>query len=97
MPARGTNVSVGMAARIWRRDKGMCAYCGGAGGEVDHVVPRKYGGPTTPANLVISCRSCNHKKKGRLDMDWTTRGISALIAAGEDTSWMDDFHPRPYA
>ncbi|MEW6614005.1 MAG: HNH endonuclease [Thermodesulfobacteriota bacterium] len=30
--------------------------------EIDHIVPRSYGGLTEEDNLVLSCRECNRKK-----------------------------------
>lgn len=40
-----------------------CTYCAGAvrcaDRHVDHVIPRRRRGPTTPENLVLACRRCN--------------------------------------
>lgn len=49
---------------ILARDNYTCQYCGQRGGEltVDHVVPRRLGGPDTWDNLVCCCRMCNGKK-----------------------------------
>jgi len=33
---------------------------------IDHVVPRTLGGPHHIDNFVLSCRSCNSKKRNRL-------------------------------
>jgi len=47
------------------RDKYTCQYCGEIMPkrlEVDHIVPRSKGGPTTPDNLVVSCHDCNQRK-----------------------------------
>jgi 5-methylcytosine-specific restriction endonuclease McrA len=47
------------------RDRYICVYCGERFPtrlEVDHVVPRSRGGPTTPDNLVASCHDCNQRK-----------------------------------
>jgi hypothetical protein len=35
-----------------------CAYCGGPGGTVDHVIPLARGGHHAEGNLVPACRSC---------------------------------------
>lgn len=52
--------------RVRRRDDHACRVCGAAGGphgdaelHVDHVVPRKWGGPNDPANLRTLCRRCH--------------------------------------
>ena len=42
-----------------------CFYCGGPGGAVDHLVPKKAGGEDRLDNLVPSCKSCNSKKGTR--------------------------------
>jgi 5-methylcytosine-specific restriction endonuclease McrA len=51
-------------ARIWvlNRDKHICAYCGEAANQVDHVIPRHLGGSDLPTNLVASCSRCNSLK-----------------------------------
>lgn len=38
---------------------GECAYCMGSATELDHVIPRWWGGSDRPSNLVPSCRYCN--------------------------------------
>ena len=68
--------------RLWRRQKGRCAYCGvqmikklpgqvgvadkGKTWTLDHVHPQAKGGPSTRDNLVLACRDCNQKKADRL-------------------------------
>lgn len=39
-----------------------CVYCGGPGGEVEHVVPSSRGGSAEWDNLASACRSCNASK-----------------------------------
>ena len=39
-----------------------CKYCGTnlrGGGEIDHLLPVKRGGTTSPDNLTLACRTCN--------------------------------------
>jgi 5-methylcytosine-specific restriction endonuclease McrA len=54
---------------IYTRDNNTCQYCGEhyTRGELnlDHVVPRSYGGTSTWENVVCSCLSCNRRKGGR--------------------------------
>lgn len=62
----------GLRQRLRDRDKDMCRYCGvtvnwadrkgATGATYDHVNPR---GPADDGNLVIACRSCNSRKKGK--------------------------------
>lgn len=50
---------------ILERDKYTCAYCGGHGDTVDHVLPQSRGGPNTWENLVAACKPCNNLKDNR--------------------------------
>ena len=53
---------------ILRRDEYTCQYCGRKMRTLtlDHVLPRRYGGPQTWTNLVAACASCNRRKGGKL-------------------------------
>lgn len=54
---------------IFERDKNTCQYCGKTLDRrelnLDHVVPRDRGGPTTWENIVCSCIPCNTRKANR--------------------------------
>ena len=50
---------------VLRRDRNICAYCGGRADTVDHVLPRCRGGGDTWFNLVAACQSCNGLKGDR--------------------------------
>jgi 5-methylcytosine-specific restriction endonuclease McrA len=54
---------------IFERDKNTCQYCGGVFDRkdlnLDHVIPRDRGGPTTWENIVCSCIECNTHKANR--------------------------------
>lgn len=54
---------------IFERDKNTCQYCGKAFDRkdlnLDHVIPRDRGGPTTWENVVCSCIACNTHKSNR--------------------------------
>jgi hypothetical protein len=54
---------------VWRRDGGICAYCGKliplASATLDHVNPQRLDGRTAWDNLVTSCIRCNQRKGGR--------------------------------
>ncbi|MFN3649133.1 MAG: HNH endonuclease [Armatimonadota bacterium] len=49
---------------VFARDGYQCQYCGVSGRDltIDHVVPRRLGGPSTWENLVACCRRCNSRK-----------------------------------
>lgn len=54
---------------IFERDKNTCQYCGHIFDRkdlnLDHVIPRDRGGPTTWENIVCSCVPCNTRKSNR--------------------------------
>ena len=62
LPERGN-------AMLFRRDRMICAYCGGifARGDLtrDHIVPRSKGGADTWTNCVTACLRCNQAKGAR--------------------------------
>jgi 5-methylcytosine-specific restriction endonuclease McrA len=55
---------------VFERDKNSCQYCAKVLPReqlnLDHVIPRDYGGKTTWENIVCSCIRCNTKKANRL-------------------------------
>ena len=51
--------------KIFRRDNGVCRYCGAKAEHVDHVIPRVQGGGDEPETLVAACAPCNLSKGGR--------------------------------
>jgi 5-methylcytosine-specific restriction endonuclease McrA len=50
---------------VLQRDGWTCAYCGGYGNTLDHVIPESRGGRKTWDNLVTACGSCNGRKGNR--------------------------------
>jgi 5-methylcytosine-specific restriction endonuclease McrA len=54
---------------VFARDKGRCQYCRKKltrkEATYDHVVPRRFGGPTRWDNIVLACVPCNQRKGGR--------------------------------
>ncbi len=52
---------------VLRRDDYTCQYCGQKFSylTIDHVIPRRLGGPHSWENLVAACPGCNHRKGGR--------------------------------
>jgi 5-methylcytosine-specific restriction endonuclease McrA len=69
---------------IARRDP--CAFCGGPGGTIDHVVPRSSGGRNVWSNVAGACWQCNHDKAAvsLLEFLLARCGMVALSAAGEE-------------
>lgn len=52
---------------IFARDNYTCQYCGVTAKDltIDHVVPKRHGGPATWENLVCCCRKCNTRKSDK--------------------------------
>lgn len=50
-----------------------CSYCGGFGGEIDHIVPLSAGGANAWENLTSACRSCNSSKHASPLLLWLAR------------------------
>lgn len=46
---------------VWKRDDGMCQYCGESAAAIDHVNPVSLGGTSEPSNLALACQRCNSK------------------------------------
>jgi len=85
-PTRSDHVPAAVKRAVWERDKGKCQWPLESGGicgstlrlEIDHVVPRARGGPTTVENCSLACRFHN--------------GLAARQVFGDD--WMDRFTAR---
>lgn len=58
------------ARAIWERDGGICQYTGRklapGEGNIDHIIPRSRGGPSSWENCVLSHRAVNERKADRL-------------------------------
>ena len=50
---------------VLKRDRHVCAYCGGYANTVDHLVPQSRGGPNSWLNTVAACSPCNLDKANR--------------------------------
>jgi 5-methylcytosine-specific restriction endonuclease McrA len=67
--------------RIFFAQKGRCAYCRLSLGEnyqVDHIVPISKGGANAPANLQLTCGSCNGAKRTKDAVDFA-QSLGLLI------------------
>ena len=64
---------------VLRRDSYICAYCGEAANEVDHVHPRVLGGTDDLDNLVACCRRCNSSKGKRSDAVFSARASTPPV------------------
>lgn len=80
-------------ARILRRDKWTCGYCGDKASTIDHVFPKSRGGPDTWLNLISACESCNQAKGDRTPVEWGVRLLWMPYAptehdADQDRVWL---------
>lgn len=84
VPRRRPNFS---ARSLWARDGGICQYTGrklGPGeGNIDHVVPRSRGGPTSWENCVLAHREVNSRKGNRLPQEAGMRLLRVPVAPKE--------------
>lgn len=69
---------------VFERDKYRCQYCAkklpSEDLNLDHVIPRHYGGKTTWENIVCSCVKCNSHKANRLPHEARMRLIQKPAA-----------------
>lgn len=69
-------------ARLFRRDRFMCLYCGNEYSVKhltrDHVVPLSRGGRDEWANVVTACRRCNQRKDDRTPEEAERIGMRLL-------------------
>lgn len=86
MTARLDGPSDAAKARIMRRDRYACAYCGIEGRDaelqIDHIIPVAKGGSHHISNLITSCRTCN-QSKGVSDKPKINR-VTAMEKSGFD-------------
>jgi 5-methylcytosine-specific restriction endonuclease McrA len=54
-----------LTRQVWQRARHCCEYCqipqdcDETSFEIDHILSKKHGGPTTLSNLALSCLWCN--------------------------------------
>jgi len=73
---------------LMMRDKGECQYCGTKADNIDHVVPRARGGPTTWENCVAACMRCNCRKAANLLKDMPNMKLRSVPAVPKNLSWV---------
>ena len=72
---------------IWQRDGGTCQYTGRklkpSEGNIDHIVPRSRGGPTSWENCVLAHREINSRKADRTPDEAGLRLLRAPLVPKE--------------
>jgi 5-methylcytosine-specific restriction endonuclease McrA len=67
-----TYISQSLRDQVRQRAKQRCEYCQsaewltGLRHELDHILPRYLGGPTTAENLCLACSNCNSHKHAHI-------------------------------
>ena len=59
--------------------------------ELDHLVPRSLGGPTTEGNLWLACSLCNDHKNNRFLIVDPETGINVRIFNPRQQEWAEHF------
>lgn len=76
-------ISQNISWQVYRRDHYRCRYCG-TGTEpltVDHLVLWEEGGPSTPENLVASCKKCNTTRGSMAYATWLRSAYYRKVSA----------------
>jgi hypothetical protein len=82
-------ISVAIRRLVIRKANGLCEYClihqddAHFTFQVDHVISRKHNGPTSAANLALSCLRCN-----------VTKGTDVGAFVGRPRQIARLYHPR---
>lgn len=79
-------MEVALTRFVWQRARNRCEYCqmpqaaDDAPFEIDHIIARKHGGPTTAGNLCLGGYYCNVFKGSDLSsLDLKTRKLTPLF------------------
>jgi len=97
MTGNREGVPLSFQRRVRLRAGNCCEYCGipQAGQEatfhIDHVVPRRDGGPTTLENLALACVSCSLRKGARSAAPDPHTGTSASVFNPRVHAWDEHF------
>ena len=82
---------------VRQRASDRCEYCQtptwltGQPHEIDHILPRSEGGPTTSENLCLACGTCNgNKRTNTIGADPQTKQTVALFHPREQ-HWSEHF------
>lgn len=79
-------ISQNVSWAVYRRDGFRCRYCGVEDQPltVDHLITWESGGPSTPENLVASCRKCNGARGETPYAEWLDSPYYRRVSAGLD-------------
>lgn len=79
-------ISYEVKCAAYRRDKGLCIFCGRPGLPEAHYIPRSHGGLGIEENILTVCRDCHRR------LDQTTERPALLQRAKEHLDlWYPNF------
>ena len=102
-PASPEHVTAAVRREVWARDQGKCQWPVDGGGvcgstlrlEVDHVVPRGRGGPSTADNCRLTCRVHNDLAARQVYGDAHMDLFTGRVGEGEARRWRADRRLAP--
>lgn len=92
-----SQIPSGLARLVRERAVDQCEYCRlpqssqEATFHIDHILPRKSGGPTISENLALACVTCSLKKAARTHADDPETGLITLLFNPRSQTWDDHF------
>ena len=90
-------IPVELRCRVAEQSRYRCGYCLtqelviGRPMEIDHLLPRSLGGPTTESNLWLACSLCNDHKSNRLFLIDPETGIQVRVFNPRTQLWAAHF------
>lgn len=90
-------IPVELRRRVAEQARHRCGYCLtqevviGGPMELDHLVPRSLGGPTTEGNLWLACSLCNDHKNNRFLIVDPVTGTNVRIFDPRRQEWAEHF------
>lgn len=92
-----SHIPASLRRAVLSRAEGLCEYCLISdedtffGGQIDHVISEKHGGPTSEDNLAYACTPCNQAKGSDVgSIDWATGEFVRLFNPRADR-WSGHF------
>jgi hypothetical protein len=88
-------IEANISWRVFKRDSYKCCYCGkdDVPLTVDHIICWEEGGPSTPDNLLASCRKCNKARGNTPYAEWLEspyyRRVSVNLSAAVRSNNLD--------
>lgn len=90
-------IPVALRRRVAEQSRHRCGYCltqeivVGRPMELDHLLPRSLGGPTTEDNLWLACSLCNEHKSNRVLVIDPQSGIQVRLFNPRKQRWQEHF------